>query len=239
MNPGGLFVSSSGNVGIGTSTLNSKFIVVDNNVPNASGNITSGTQFAASIASGFASLNLGAYDDGSSNRYGYLRTAYSDNAGTSSEMRFYTGATERMRISTGGIVTQPYQPAFSVANGASSTGPGTVPLKNIVFDDGNNFNTSTYRFTAPVAGRYLFSFYDNIMANSTAVTIFRFRVNNTYRGAFWYTNTKTVGSWYMVSFQQVIKLSAGDYVDVENASADSPDYGSDYSWGNFSGHLIG
>jgi len=97
-------ITSGGNVGIGTSTVNSKFIVIDNAEPNASGNITTGTQFAASIASGFASLNLGAYDNGSSIRYGYLRTAYSDNAGSPSEMRFYTGATERMRITSAGDV---------------------------------------------------------------------------------------------------------------------------------------
>ena len=42
-----------------------------------------------------------------------------------------------------------------------------------------------------------------------------------------------------MTFQQVIKLNAGDYVDVENASVDSPDYGSGAEWGNFSGYLIG
>jgi len=227
------------NVGINTTGSNSRVTIVDNNVPNASGNITSGTQFAASIASGFASLNLGAYDDGGSTRYGYLRTAYSDNAGVPSEMRFYTAATERMRISTGGIVTQPYQPAFSIANGAALTGPGTVPFKNVIFDDGSNFNTTTYRFTAPVAGRYFFSFYDNIYANVAPSPSMEFRVNGTRRGAIAYTNTKTIGYWYIMSFQQVIKLSSGDYVEVYIAAADSPDYGGDYSWGNFSGFLIG
>jgi hypothetical protein len=93
-----------GNVGIGTSTVNSKFIVVDNAEPNTSGNITSGTQFAASISSGLASLNVGAYDNGSTIRYGYLRTAFSDAAQVASEMRFYTGPTERMRITSAGNV---------------------------------------------------------------------------------------------------------------------------------------
>jgi hypothetical protein len=227
------------NVGINTTGSNSRVTIVDNNVPNASGNITSGTQFAASIASGFASLNLGAYDDGGSNRYGYLRTAYSDNAGVPSEMRFYTAATERMRISTGGIVTQPYQPAFSIANGAAFTGPGTIPFKNVLFDDGSNFNTTTYRFTAPVAGRYFFSFYDNIFANSTSSPNMEFRVNGTRRGAIAYTTTKTVSYWYIMSFQQVIKLSSGDYVEVYLGNTDNADYGGDYSWGNFSGFLIG
>jgi hypothetical protein len=227
------------NVAINTTTANTKFTVVDNAAPNASGNITTGAQFAASISSGYASLNVGAYDDGGSNRYGYLRTAYSDNAGIPSEMRFYTAATERMRISTGGIVTQPYQPAFSVANGAATTGPTTVAFKNVLFDDGSNFNTTTYRFTAPVAGRYFFSFYDNIYANIATSPNMEFRVNGTRRGALAYTNTKTIGYWYIMSFQQVIKLSSGDYVEVYLGAADNADYGGDYSWGNFSGFLIG
>jgi hypothetical protein len=227
------------NVAINTTTANTKFTVVDNAAPNASGNITTGAQFAASISSGYASLNVGAYDDGSTNRYGYIRSAFSDNAATASEMRFYTAATERMRISTGGIVTQPYQPAFSIANGAALTGPGTVPFKNVLFDDGSNFNTTTYRFTAPVAGRYFFSFYDNIYANVAPSPSMEFRVNGTRRGAIAYTNTKTIGYWYIMSFQQVIKLSSGDYVEVYLAVADNADYGSDYSWGNFSGFLIG
>ena len=159
--------------------------------------------------------------------------------GASGNITLYAGGDRRVYISSAGLVTMPNQPAFSVGNGAASTGPGTVPLKNIIFDDGSNFNTSTYRFTAPIAGRYFFSFYDNVLANSTASAIFRFRVNNAYRGAFYYQSTKTTGLYYMVSFQQVIKLNAGDYVDVENASVDSPDYGSDTSWGNFSGYLIG
>jgi hypothetical protein len=100
-----MYIGGDGKVGIGTSTLNSKFIVIDNNEPNITGNITSGTQFAASIANGWASLNVGAYDNGTSTRYGYLRTAFSDGAQTGADMRFYTGPTLRLTIASTGAAT--------------------------------------------------------------------------------------------------------------------------------------
>ena len=143
-------ITSSGNVGIGTSTVNSKFIVVDNNEPNASGNITSGTQFAASIASGYASLNVGAYDNGSTIRYGYLRTAFSDSAGTAAEMRFYTGATERMRITSGGTLD-----IKGNNNNVSGMNALTVRLGS------NCNNTSSYLYVGETGGDNKVFIYGN------------------------------------------------------------------------------
>jgi hypothetical protein len=127
-----LRITSGGNVGIGTSTVNSKFIVVDNAEPNASGNITSGTQFAASISGGLASLNVGAYDNGSSIRYGYLRTAFSDAAQVGAEMRFYTGATERMRITAGG---------FAKMSNDGTYYQGSSPAHELRSSTGGEWNT--------------------------------------------------------------------------------------------------
>lgn len=59
-----------------------------------------------------------------------------------------------------GEITQPLQPSFlatAPVNTANVTGDGTVYTAEFdteVFDQGNDFNTSTYTFTAPVTGRY-------------------------------------------------------------------------------------
>ena len=64
-------------------------------------------------------------------------------------------------ISPTGIVTKPYQPAFSsYANTAQnnlSTGYNTINFDTERFDINSNFNTSTHTFTAPVTGKYMFA----------------------------------------------------------------------------------
>ena len=154
------------------------------------------------------------------------------------KMIFTKESTTHMEISSGGVVTIPLQPSFSIGVSSNVTGPSVVAAGRLIFNNGGYYNTSTYRFTAPVTGKYFFSFYDNIFPNDTNPAQFYFRVNGTRRGAIAYTLNKGT-SWYLISFQQVISLNAGDYVDVYNQSNDRPDYGSDDGWGNFSGYLIG
>jgi hypothetical protein len=174
---------SAGNVGIGTSTVNSKFIVVDNNEPNVTGNITSGTQFAASIAAGYASLNVGAYDNGSTNRYGYLRTAFSDAAQVGADMRFYTGPTERMRITGGGAlclgVTSAYGTNLLNVNGgiyATSSVAAVVAadLDMMVFQNTGATYTKSCLVASMTAtgGTGSYFFYGQQSTSTAAIKIF-------------------------------------------------------------------
>jgi hypothetical protein len=80
-------------------------------------------------------------------------------------LRFLTSGTERMRIDATGAVTMPAQPAFLARptsnqdNIATSTDV-TVVLGTEVFDQNADFASNL--FTAPVAGRYQFSFSLNL-----------------------------------------------------------------------------
>ena len=72
------------------------------------------------------------------------------------------GAAEAMKVDSIGAVTKPLQPAFSAKMSAaltnvSNTAYTTVTFNTEIFDQNADFSTSTYKFTAPVTGRYQFN----------------------------------------------------------------------------------
>jgi hypothetical protein len=99
---------------------------------------------------------------------------------------------------TNGEITQPLQPSFLVTNNATNadvTGDGTVYFvfwPTEVYDQGNDFESgaATGTFTAPVAGRYLFTVtvtMDNILVTHTGQNVRFVTSNRTY--LFHYNNT--------------------------------------------------
>ena len=183
------------------------------------------------------------------NRNGLIYFGDNDNAvsgrieyeHTNDSMHFVTAGTERMRISSGGIVTKPYQPAFSAyANTNETTAAGaTAPFDALIFDQGGNYSTANRRFVAPVAGIYQFSTYTNANGISTGNSMWCvFAVNGTYRGAYMYLTVPTGANWVLIGGTQTIKLVANDYVEVKAGVAMHWDYGNP-AWSNFSGHLVG
>jgi hypothetical protein len=70
---------------------------------------------------------------------------------------------ERMRIDSAGRVTMPYQPSFQASGSGGWSSDITqdtwykLPFTSTAFNTGS-YSTSSYNFTAPVAGKYLFIF---------------------------------------------------------------------------------
>ena len=131
-----------------------------------------------------------------------------------------------------------YNPAFSAYCSVSSTGPGVVPFGGVIFNYLGYYSTTSSHFTAPIAGKYLFSCYGNIISTVAGVKYVGFEVNGTTRGAYWYENAYVANTWRVASFQQAIYLNANDTVRVASYADLRFDHGS-AQWGNFSGVFLG
>tara|TARA_B100002019_G_C21235559_1_gene582531 strand:+ start:515 stop:1090 length:576 start_codon:yes stop_codon:yes gene_type:complete len=87
-----------------------------------------------------------------------------------------TGNTTAMTIDGGGRMTQPANPAFiAIATGSGWTSITTgadyaFPYNETRVNRGNNFNTSTYQWTAPIDCIMMFGFQAYMDANSANYT---------------------------------------------------------------------
>ena len=158
------------------------------------------------------------------------------------DLRFYTHedatvdltyARERMRIDSVGRVRTPYQPMFYARGPESNTtltNGADLNFNNAIQNTGGHYNTSNYRFTAPIAGNYLFtwSFY----MNGTPAGRVSLKVNG---GAY---NNLQMECGYGMSQSAIFKLNANDYVTVGDWQSIS---GQVVYMGHshFSGYLLG
>ena len=132
--------------------------------------------------------------------------------GSSTPMQFYTNGSKNMEIDPSGRVTKPSQPSCYVR--ANSGGPwetsDVVIFNGVDTNIGNCYNTSNGRFTAPINGRYMFSFIamapsffrGQIRKNGAAQTEFR----SDHDGA-------TALNYVQKSITVIYSMSVGDYVD--------------------------
>ena len=133
----------------------------------------------------------------------------------SGSMSFQTAGTNRMIIDGTGAVTKPLQPGFLVRNSSDQSNISLATLTTIVFDTevfDNNADFASNTFTAPVTGRYLFTYNVNfaqVDADHTVVQLTLATSNNTF------TNNPAVDPSSFDSDMDIMALNGAIICDMD------------------------
>lgn len=116
-----------------------------------------------------------------------------------------------------GLRTPKYTAAFAALEARGTLVNTAATFLTVEFDLNNNFNADTGRFTASVAGNYYFKYYQLAPYNSASAGEYRlgFRYNGTLIGYARTIDQKGQGEgWQTLQMEAVVKMAAGDYLDV-------------------------
>ena len=164
------------------------------------------------------------------------------------------GIPERMRLNSEGHLTIPNQPAFNATrNGASSIQMASNSGLDVIFtsedfDNGNNYNNSNGRFTAPADGKYFFGiqFYTGFSVAAVRVMHANWTKNGSIHASadLFGGISNAAGTHYhpTVNAQIMMSLSANDYVTFRLGNMSVSGSGNTYLYGStgtrFFGHLV-
>ena len=164
-----------------------------------------------------------------------------DQGATGASTIFRQAGTETMRIDASGAVTKPNQPCFSVRqNGQSGIDArsGYIAFRHIqqtFLNEGNHFTSSDGRFTAPVAGNYLFG----CTIRYDAFTDQYFYVTLKKNGGFAARDLEsTTGNYLHASVHIILPMVLNDYVDIHLNSVSDSSINIDTD-STFYGYLLG
>lgn len=151
-----------------------------------------------------------------------------------------TAAGTAVSADSSGRVTMPFQPMFSAfSNNASpittSITQRIMPYANIITNTGSFYSSN--RFTAPVAGRYLFSFSALALGGGSGnLTLFKNGVS--LGGTSSSARVITTGNESNLGQTVIAILAANDFVEVnyQNDGGTNQFFG---AFGSFCGTLLG
>jgi hypothetical protein len=121
------------------------------------------------------------------------------------------GGTPYFQMNPSGHMRLPYQPYFYIKGTETnwvSTSTGDAPFNVAIHNRGSVFNTSNFRFTAPVTGVYNITF--SFFANGGTATRLAIKVN----GAAYNNSQNTYSPTGFTTWSGNMYLNANDYVTV-------------------------
>lgn len=192
-----IYLSNTGNVGIGNSSPQSKLTI--------DGEVFLGRENTSNEG---GQISFGRASD---NAQHYYIDCYG--AGSTPSMRFIDAPASvvRMTIDSSGRVTKPFQPAFraySTAGSYSTTGVDIV-FGSTNYNIGNYYNTSNGRFTAPVSGVY------HIIWSTSSFGAAGFSLDLHINGnAQAYSEQNNSLTYFVTGQSQLRYLNAGDYATL-------------------------
>ena len=137
----------------------------------------------------------------------------------SDQLAIYNGSTKLWGINESGWVQQPNRPCFFVTPSGSYTPPSgnhVFQANYALYNVGNMYDTSTYRFTAPIEGLYLFGgMYrkdSNLNYIHWMVYLNGTEVSTSSHGLIG-LNTTGYSSFTAGAMTYQLLLNAGDYID--------------------------
>ena len=157
-----------------------------------------------------------------------------------SEIQDPTNSNSALTIDSTGRILTPARPAFrvhgtaSVWNNLNPSGTIVSQLTTVEYNIGSHYDTSSYEFTAPIAGLYHFSgrLYVN---NAATMSDFWLSVDDAgFTAKYYFASQDNDQSDSSVTFAETLQLTANQTVSIKgNSGQYYPVYSS------FSGYLVG